>query len=107
MAVNQALADASSSERIDHRTLKAQGVPREPLPHMPHPIVTGRIRQLAGELAGRVNQWQAARFRKLAMQILENLRGGKMVSCGIMAALEEEAATDAGLQRRGEHAPHR
>jgi hypothetical protein len=91
VAVNQALADASSSERIDHRTLQAQGIPRAPLPHMPYPIVTGRMRQIAAELTGRVNQWQAARFRKLALQILNTVQDGGFVPSGVRAALEEEA----------------
>ena len=92
IAVNQALAGTDSSERIDHRTLEAQGIPREPLPHLPHPIVTGRIRQIADHLTGRLNQWQAVRFRKLALQILDTLRGGELVPWGVRAALEEEAA---------------
>jgi hypothetical protein len=90
--VNRALADADSSECIDHRTLKAQGISRAPLPHMPHPIITGRIRQIADELTGRVNQWQAARFRKLALQVFDTLRNGELVPWGVMAATEEEAA---------------
>lgn len=91
-AVNQALANANSGERIDHRTLQAQGIPREPLPHMPHPIITGRIRQIAEALTGRVNQWQVARFRKLALQVFDTLRSGELVTWGVMAATEEEAA---------------
>jgi hypothetical protein len=89
--VNQALADTNSAARIDHRTLEAQGIPRAPLPHLPHPIVTGKIRQIADHLTGRLNQWQATRFRKLALQMLDTLRGGDLVSWGVMAALEEEA----------------
>lgn len=105
VTVNQALADADSVERIDHRTLKAQGIPREPLPHMPHPIVTGKIRQIADHLTGRVNQWQAGRFRKLALQMLDTLRGGDLVSWGVMAALEEEAARIQALSGGRHHVP--
>jgi hypothetical protein len=89
-AVNQALTDADSGERIDHRTLEAQGIPRAPLPHLPHPIVTGKIRQIADHLAGRLNQWQAVRFRKLSLQVLDTLRRGDLVPWGVRAALEEE-----------------
>jgi hypothetical protein len=94
-AVNQALAEAESGERIDHRTLKAQGIPRAPLPYLPHPMVTGRFRNLSGELTGRLNRWQAVRFRKLALQVLDTLRDGDLVPWGIMAALEEDARAKA------------
>lgn len=107
VAVNQALADANSSERIDHRTLNAQGIPREPLPHLPHPIITGRIRQIADELTGRLNQWQSARFRKLALRVLETIRGGGLVPSGIMAALEEEAVRMHAISGAGDYAPNR
>lgn len=106
-AVNQALAEADSGERIDHRTLKAQGVLRDPLPHMPHPIVTGRIRQIAEELTGRVNQWQAARFRKLALQVFDTIRGGELIPWGVMAATEEEAARNPAFGGGRGYAPTR
>jgi ATP-dependent exoDNAse (exonuclease V) alpha subunit len=106
-AVNQALANADSGERVDHRTLNAQGIPREPLPYLPLPIITGRIRQIADELTGRLNQWQAARFRKLALRVLDTIRGGGFVPSGIMAALEEEAAQMQALSGAGNYAPHR
>lgn len=96
LLVNRALADANSGERIDHRTLKAQGIPREPLPHMPHPIATGRIRQVADELAGRINQWQAARFRKFVLQMFDDLSGSPLVPRGVAAALEEETMWHGG-----------
>jgi hypothetical protein len=104
-AVNQALADANSGERVDHRTLQAQGIPRAPLPHMPHPIITGRIRQIAEELTGRVNQWQAARFRKLALPILDAIRGGNLIPLGVLAAQEEEAARNPAFDGGRGYAP--
>jgi ATP-dependent exoDNAse (exonuclease V) alpha subunit len=36
MAANSALEKEHISARIDHRTLKAQGIDREPRPHIPH-----------------------------------------------------------------------
>lgn len=105
-AANQALEDASSRERIDHRTLQAQGIPRAPLPHMPYPVVTGRFREIAAELTGRLNQWQAARFRKFTLQLLENIRGGGFVPSGVRAALEEETGLRQVFSGAG-HAPCR
>lgn len=105
-AVNQALADTNSSKRVDHRTLQAQGIPRAPLPHVPHPIVTGRIRQIAAALTGRVNQWQAARFHKLAVQVLDTIRDGGLMPAGMLAALEEEAGRMQAVSGVS-YAPHR
>lgn len=90
-AVNQALADADNAERIDHRTLKAQGVARDPLPHMPQPFITGRVQQIADHLTERLNQWQAARFRKHTLPILEAIQGGNLIPWGIRAAWQEES----------------
>ena len=90
VAVNQAMADTNSSERIDHRTLEAQGIPRPPLPYLPLPVVTGKFRHVSGELTGRLNQRNTVRFRKLALEILDFLRGSDRISWGMMAALEEE-----------------
>lgn len=103
-AVNQALADAESNERIDHRCLQAQGIEREPLPHMPHPISTGKIRTLAEHLAGRMNQWQAARFRKLTVQVLESIRRDDLIPWVVAAAYEAEFAR---LLRGTDYAPQR
>jgi ATP-dependent exoDNAse (exonuclease V) alpha subunit len=107
LSVNQALADANSGERIDHRTLKAQGIPREPLPHMPHLIVTGKLRQVADELAGRVNQWQAARYRKFVLPMLETISHGELIPWGMMAALEGKSTRGSILGGGKDYAPQR
>jgi ATP-dependent exoDNAse (exonuclease V) alpha subunit len=78
-STNKALSDANNDARIDHRTLKAQGIPCVPPPHLPYPIITGRIRQIADELTGRLNQWNAVRFRKLALQMLDTIHDSEIV----------------------------
>jgi ATP-dependent exoDNAse (exonuclease V) alpha subunit len=103
-AVNQALADAGSAEQVDHRTLAAQGIPRAPLPYLPLPIVTGKFREVSAGLTGRLNQWHTARFRKLALQVLDNLRGD-LVPWGMRAALEEEATRNSAYGGGKGYAP--
>lgn len=95
-AVNQVLADAESSERIDHRTLKAQGIDRAPLPHMPHPFAAGRLEQIADHLTERLNQWQAARFRKFALEIIDTINNVELIPWGISAAWQEESLFEKG-----------
>jgi ATP-dependent exoDNAse (exonuclease V) alpha subunit len=107
MAVNHALADADSAERIDHRTLKAQGIARVPLPHMPYPLVTGKINRIADHLTERLNQWQAAKFRKFALQILDSIGKGELIPWGLKAATAEEAARLHPFLEGYSHAPAR
>jgi hypothetical protein len=95
----------ASEERVDHRTLEAQGIPRAPLPYLPLPVVTGKFREVSAELTGRLNQWNAVRFRKLALQILNTLRGGELVTSGVRAALEEEAARNPAYSGGGNYVP--
>jgi ATP-dependent exoDNAse (exonuclease V) alpha subunit len=91
VAVNQALASTGSEERVDHRTLAAQGIPRAPLPYLPLPVVTGKFRQVSAELTGRMNHWNAVRFRKLALEILNAVQSSDRIAWGVMAATEEES----------------
>ena len=86
------MADSRNTARIDHHALEAQGIPRAPLPYLPLPVVTGKFRQMSAELTGRLNQRNAVRFRKLALQILDTLRDGDLVPWDMRAAQEEEAA---------------
>jgi ATP-dependent exoDNAse (exonuclease V) alpha subunit len=106
-AVNQALTDADSGERIDHRTLKAQGVPRAPLPYLPLPVVTGQFRQVSAGLTGRMNQRNTVRFRKLALEILAAVHGSDRIAWGIMAATEEEAGHYSVHRERRDYVPQR
>jgi ATP-dependent exoDNAse (exonuclease V) alpha subunit len=106
ISVNQALADSGNTVRIDHRTLEAQGLPHAPLPYLPLPVVTGKFRQVAAELTGRLNQRNAVRFRKLAVQILDTLHGD-LVPWGMRAALEEEATRSSAYSGGGNYVPQR
>jgi ATP-dependent exoDNAse (exonuclease V) alpha subunit len=105
VAVNQALADTNSSERIDHRTLEAQGIPRAPLPYLPLPVVTGKFRQVSAELTGRMNQRNTVRFRKLALEILHAVQGSDRIAWGVMAATAEETGRHPVAGGGGDYVP--
>jgi MobA/MobL family protein len=70
---------------------QAQGLPRAPLPYLPLPVVTRKLRQVAAELTGRMNQRNTVRFRKLALEILNTVQSSDQISWGVMGATEEEA----------------
>lgn len=70
-AANAALERAGKAARIDHRTLKAQGIDREPLPHMPQLAFFNRVREFTGALMDRFNQWVAIRHRNHVRAQLE------------------------------------
>ena len=63
VAANAALAEAGQEARIDHRSLKEQGIVREPIPHLPQLAFFDRVRELTGGLRERFNQWVAVRHR--------------------------------------------
>lgn len=55
-AANGALERAGEEARIDHRTLKAQGIERQPLPNLPQLAFFDRVREFTGALRDRFNQ---------------------------------------------------
>jgi len=61
IAANDALADAGERARIDHRTLAAQKVAREPVPNIAHAFYN-KARDVTGWLSRRVNAFWAAQF---------------------------------------------
>ena len=85
-AANQALERAASPERIDHRTLAAQGIHREPEPKLG---ITHRLVRRAGETLDRLNQWIAVRHRNrvrdhlAAMQAIDPIEFAEMIGAHI------------------------
>lgn len=73
-AANLALERAGEAARIDHRTLKAQGIERQPLPHLPQLAFFDRVREFTGGLFERFNQWVAIRHRNHIHAQLEAMR---------------------------------
>ena len=74
---NQALADAGLSARIDHRTLAAQGIDREPRPNIPKAAFEMERQGYRSALAERLREEYRARVEARAMgktQSLEDMR---------------------------------
>ena len=61
MAANAALAREHVNARIDHRTLKAQGIDREPKPHIPHAAFEMERRGYRSVVAERIRADYQAR----------------------------------------------
>jgi len=60
---NQALAAAGLQVRIDHRSLRAQGIDREPLPRLPLAAIYMERRGLRSEIAERIREGYRARVQ--------------------------------------------
>lgn len=60
LCANDALQQAGNAARIDHRSLDAQGLAREPEPYLG---LSRRLRDLGEALRARVGQWVAIRER--------------------------------------------
>ena len=58
---NQALAAAGLGVRIDHRSLRAQGIDREPIPQIPFGLIQMERRGLRSEIAERIRERYRAR----------------------------------------------
>lgn len=58
---NQALAAAGLEVRIDHRSLRAQGIDREPIPRIPFALIQMERRGLRSEIAERIRERYRAR----------------------------------------------
>lgn len=67
---NEALQAANSEARVDHRTLQAQGVDREPTPYLPRSALAAERRGERSEVAERIRERQRRRFaeRKQKME---------------------------------------
>jgi MobA/MobL family len=63
---NQALAAAGLEVRIDHRSLRAQGIDREPLPRIPFGLIQMERRGLHSEIAERIRERYRARVQARA-----------------------------------------
>lgn len=70
---NEALREANIEARVDHRSLQAQGIDREPLPHLPWAAVAAERRgersEVAEQIRERHRQRGAARRERSAQQV--------------------------------------
>jgi hypothetical protein len=59
---NEALREANSEARIDHRSLEAQGIDREPLPRLPWQAVAAERKGEHSEIAERIRKRHRQQF---------------------------------------------
>ena len=91
---NEALRDANIDARVDHRSLAAQGIDREPLPAIPLMHLKMEQRGLQSGLAEHLR----AEYRERVARRLENAaaRDGQALVPGAQRAVESSAGTHAG-----------
>lgn len=93
--VNQALERAGDAARVDHRTLAAQGIDREPEPKLG---ITHRLVKHAGEVLDRMNQWLAVRHRNrvrdhlAALAEIDPMEIAEMIGARLAMSHERERA---------------
>lgn len=101
VAANAALAKAGQEARIDHRSLKDQGIEREPAPYLPQLAFFERVREFTGGLRERFGQWVAIRHRNRVrdhLAVMEQSQGeGGMEE--LIGALLGRAVRSLGLER--------
>jgi hypothetical protein len=71
--VNDAFRAAGLEQRVDHRTLKAQGIDREPLPRIPFAAYQMERRGLRSEVAERIRERYRERVAARAAQTASTL----------------------------------
>lgn len=69
---NRFLDDAGSEARIDHRTLEAQEIGREPTPNIGIGFY-GRLREFQGHMAERVQHWKEIGFRNAMREQMDRI----------------------------------
>ena len=69
---NRFLDEAGSDARIDHRTLEAQQVDREPNPNLGVGFY-GRLREFTGHMAERFDHWREVGFRNAMREQMDRI----------------------------------
>jgi hypothetical protein len=101
VTANAALANAGQEARIDHRSLKEQGIEREPAPYLPQLAFFERVREFTGGLRERFGQWVAIRHRNRVrdhLAAMEQSQGEGGLE-ELIGALLGRAARSLGLER--------
>jgi ATP-dependent exoDNAse (exonuclease V) alpha subunit len=97
---NQALEAAGSQARVDHRSLRAQGIDREPLPHIPAGAFYMERRGLHSEVAERI--WEHYRARVEArLARASGQTGAQRPAPGVDLEQVRRQAREAWLELRG------
>jgi ATP-dependent exoDNAse (exonuclease V) alpha subunit len=78
--VNEALRGAGLSERVDHRSYQAQGIDREPMPHIPYAAVQSERHGMRSEIAERLRVSYCERVQQRLQQQRELERTGDLAA---------------------------
>lgn len=112
MAANAALEQAHVAARIDHRTLRAQGIDREPYPYIPRAAYEMERHGYRSVVADRIREEHQARVEarlQRAAQSAEPKNHREVQSESVKAwleyrkALAEAAVPDAPSKRENDH----
>ncbi len=100
---NQALAAAGLDVRVDHRSLRAQGIDREPQPNLPFAAIQMERRGLRSPIADRMRE----RYRERVQERLARAQGMDLEAVRRQAReawlkLRERSATQGEPQRTAE-----
>ena len=90
---NEALREANSEARVDHRSLAAQGIDREPRPQLPWPAIVAERRGERNEIAERIREEHR---RRLAARRERDARAAEKPG-------ERAAAADSAPAKPGAH----
>lgn len=94
---NEALQAANIEARVDHRTLQAQGIDREPIPYLPRGALAAERRGEQSEVAERIRERQRQRFSGRREKMEPTVRGqpaGKAADPASSAAVLADAASE-------------
>jgi ATP-dependent exoDNAse (exonuclease V) alpha subunit len=101
---NSALERAQVTARVDHRSLEAQGIEREPQPLLPRSIYEmerrGQYTQLGEQIRADYRERVAARTHRAATESLEDIRRKAREEWMQMRAGKPEIADTKGAQER-------
>ncbi len=100
---NQALAAAGLDARIDHRSLRAQGIDREPIPRIPFALIQMERRGVRSEIAERIRERYRARMEARRARLAERPEDAAVGRLDL-AQLRRQARAD-WLQLRASAAP--
>jgi ATP-dependent exoDNAse (exonuclease V) alpha subunit len=89
---NDALQEAHIAARIDHRTLAAQGIDREPVPHIPHAAIEMERHGYRSVVAERIREEYQARVQARMERAAHPEASSTVESSAVVSAAKERAA---------------
>jgi ATP-dependent exoDNAse (exonuclease V) alpha subunit len=95
---NAALREANIEARVDHRTLQAQGIDREPMPYLPRDALAAEKRGERSEVAERIRERQRQRISE-RRERMERTVPGQPAERSAGTTPADAALADAALEK--------